>query len=443
MAGPRGHVLYRTRNRKTGRFHGKWRIRYRGPDGAWKHATGFVDKGETRRLAEQLAMRADEINRGIREAPKVADQESRRPLQEHVDAYLAWGAAQGGRGGRPWAPLHREYQERRLGDLVSALGLKTLRDVNLADVEKVLQGMHERGLSGKTINLHAMSLRSFVNWCRKRKLLEGDPLDGLRKYDGTARTERRDLMPDEVGRLLVAAPPERALLYRVALSTGFRAGELRSLRVGDLDAGAATLRLRAEHAKDRRDVVRPVPSDLVTDLAACAQGKTPEAILLPAILVADYLRNLYRDLKVAGITQRTFRGKVDFHALRVTYCNLVSDVGMDPKTTQELMRHKTPDQTMRIYAKRHDERLRTTTDALGQVLAEAERNARISRTGVERGVERLAVGAEGQCNFPPPLELAARGRKYPGSIGQRARSLIARWRCPFCPVFRGSEIRIS
>ena len=89
----------------------------------------------------------------------------------------------------------------------------------------------------------------------------------LRRWLGTTRIPtggyvRRELTPDELAYLLrsveiIHTPmhnlpgPDRAMVYRLALGTGFRAGELRSLTPAsfDLDADPPTV-----------TVVRPTPS---------------------------------------------------------------------------------------------------------------------------------------------------------------------------------------
>src|SRR5206468_2762129 len=101
-----GFWIFRTK-RKDGTYHPRLRFRYIGADGKPKKGTGFTDRGETKRLAQQLALEADEIRRGIRKPPQAADTESLKPIGEHVEAYLSWGATQGGRGGRPWSETHQ------------------------------------------------------------------------------------------------------------------------------------------------------------------------------------------------------------------------------------------------------------------------------------------------------------------------------------------------
>ena len=335
--------LFRTK-RKDGTYHPRWRFRYIGPDGTPKKATGFTDRGETRRLATQLALEADEIRRGVRKAPQAAETESLRPIEEHVKAYLAWGRTQGGRGGRPWAAYYGAQQETRLEWWTNALKLSSLRDITLSDAEKALQGEVKRGLAGKTVSDKAMTLHGFVTWCLKRKLLSADPLDGLSQFDTsvTAQNFRRPFTLDEIGKLLAVTPEPQNLIYRLALVTGFRAGELASLQVGSLDLENRILLLAAAFAKDRKEASCALPADLAQALADSAQGRAAEEKLFPTWKQREASREIGRFMKAAGISRKNFHGKADFHSLRTTHVNLGIELGFDVKTAQTLARHKTP-----------------------------------------------------------------------------------------------------
>ncbi len=69
----------------------------------------------------------------------------------------------------------------------------------------------------------------------------------------------------------------------------------------------------------------------------------------------DPYRPFEADLAAANITKDIEgKGKVDFHALRVTYLTLVDGEGASPKSAQALARHSTPDITFRRYVKAVD-----------------------------------------------------------------------------------------
>jgi len=391
--------LYRTK-RSNGVFHPRWRFRYIGADGTLASGTGFTDKGETKRLAQQLALEADEIRRGIRKPPALADTESMRPIGERVAAYLAWGRTQGGHGGRPWSAIHSREQETHLAWWVETLGLETLRDIALAEVEKALQEKAAKdGVTGKTLSNRAMCLSGFVHWCQKRKYLASDPLEGLRKFDCSvsAKNFRRSLTLEEIGELLAATPDPYRLVYRLALVTGFRAGEIKSLRVGSLDAMSRTVVLKAANAKNRLEAPCALPADLAEDLARHAEGRALEEGLFPNFNPSHAGRRFELDRQRAGIPKRTFGGKVDFHSLRTTHVNLGIELGFDVKTAQTLARHENPRLTMNVYARANADRLRAAVEALGAAIDTAE--SRIIQRDDKRPVPRLAAGAENARNL--------------------------------------------
>jgi hypothetical protein len=70
--------------------------------------------------------------------------------------------------------------------------------------------------------------------------------------------------------LLNAAPTERKLWYRTAAATGFRLNELRMLTTGSIREDG--LFLPAEHTKERKDALQPLPATLQKALAKhCAE----------------------------------------------------------------------------------------------------------------------------------------------------------------------------
>ncbi|MCH7813199.1 MAG: hypothetical protein IID40_04170 [Planctomycetes bacterium] len=71
---------------------------------------------------------------------------------------------------------------------------------------------------------------------------------------------------------------DRAMLYRLATGTGFRAGELRSLMPASfrLDSDPPSLSLRVTHSKRRRDDLQPIRTDLGGSLQRWLADKTAD-----------------------------------------------------------------------------------------------------------------------------------------------------------------------
>ena len=95
--------------------------------------------------------------------------------------------------------------------------------------------------------------------------------------------------------------------------------------------------------------------------------------------------NLDRDLKAAGIPKKAPGGKLDFHAIRLAYINLVLESEVSPKEAQALARHSTPDLTFNVYARTRAHRLSEAVEGIAEAILPKE---------CVPGVYRLAVGAE-------------------------------------------------
>jgi len=230
----------------------------------------------------------------------------------------------------------------------------------------------------------------------------------------------------------------RRLLYEVALCSGLRANELRSLSVDDLDIERCGLRLHAEWTKNRKAGFQPLPGKLVQELQASAESRMAAKLYdrfypkrngrerIPAspllYVPAHPSRDFDKDLKAARVEKRAFGGKVDFHACRVAYVTLMDGAGAGVKETQSLARHATPGMTFDLYARARDERLAELAEAVGAVVMPEP-----SITRAQRRIERKAAGAEslyvgetyddgelvGVGGFEPPASASRTRRSKP------------------------------
>lgn len=180
--------------------------------------------------------------------------------------------------------------------------------------------------------------------------------------------KRRALTLEEIARLLTAAPPDRRRVYAVALTSGLRAGELKALRVKHLDVAGQGLRLEANWTKNRKPGFQPLPAELVEELAQSCRGKAQDAPLLNAPDGGHASRMLKGDLATAKIAPWTPEGRVDYHSLRGTFATLVLESGANAREAMTLLRHSTPDLTLRLYAKAREGRLTELTEKVGNKL---------------------------------------------------------------------------
>ena len=400
--------------RSTPEPNGKYKAWFTDARGKRRHFVGTRSKAGTLHIAQRKEDDSRQIRLGYRPAPTSADKHLAMTFADATAEYIAWGKAQGGRGGRAWSTKHAQNIETKLTDWQRELGLDTLADLHdgiLAKVEGVLRDFAAKGRAAKTMENRVEPLRGFCRWAVKRGFLADDPLRIRTRYDVTPRETRRALTEDEIKRLLTAASDGwRRLVYEVALCSGLRAGELRSLRRTDLDTERGGFVLSAAWTKNRRDGFQPLPAALVKKLADFAasgeadrlyrqypprQRETPTE---PLLYLPDNTSRMFAlDREKAGIPKQAFGGRVDFHALRVWYVTGVLEVGAGLKEAQTLARHATPGLTLNVYGRARDARLAALAELLGETVQAASKAAETAEANAESAalLPKQAAGAEG------------------------------------------------
>lgn len=265
-----------------------------------------------------------------------------------------------------------------------------LPDITADSCQKVLDQLRRRdGLSPQTLNHHLTHVKQFCRWAVHEGRLAANPVARLRKANVAVdrRHDRRCPTEEEIVKLFayLYGPqlprthrhaesgcvirngmngPARAMGYKVAMGTGLRAQELRSLsrESFQLEGDSPTVTVQAAYSKHRREDRLPVPIWLAQELREwfAAGGSCWEK--LPSVFPGRALKN---DLADAGIAYRQGGRYFDFHSLRVYYISaLASQPGIDPKTLMDLCRHTDPRLTLAIYAKVKQERARQAVEAI-------------------------------------------------------------------------------
>jgi integrase len=317
----------RAKRRAQGKFQG-WFIDYRGKQ---KFFEGTRSRAETMRVAQRL----EGEHRQMRLGYIPLKTRRHKTFAEAKTEYLAWGKAQGGRDGRPWGATHFRNRKAQLTWWHAHLG-DTVEDIRLSTVETLLRELHEER-TPKTVANYGETISAFCDWCAERGYLDSDPLKDLRHLDTTPQSHRRVMTVEEIAQLLNVCAPHTRLLLETAFLTGLRANELRNLTVDHLDAKRGGLILDAAWTKNRKPGFQPLPTFLVERLQAFAGeatalyekmyqrgGATGDGIKNPLLYVPSHpARSLDMDLEKAGIPKVTPKGKIDFHAVRLAYINLV------------------------------------------------------------------------------------------------------------------------
>jgi integrase len=178
--------------------------------------------------------------------------------------------------------------------------------------------------------------------------------------------------------------PDRAILYALALGTGFRADELRTLTPERfaLDSDPPTVTADACYTKNGKEAVQPIAIGLADRLRPWLALKPPGRPVFDGMTdrTAEMLRV---DLEAAGVPYETASGVVDFHSLRGTYISHVVSSGASVKTCQTLARHSTAALTIGIYAKASLHDIQGAVENLPDLAGDHPRPEAMAATGTD------------------------------------------------------------
>ncbi len=294
-------------------------------------------------------------------------------------------------------PVYVNNVASRVRVLIEAMEVSKLKHITAAALGRGLdklrtEGVEGRQLSDQTISHYQTAMRQFTKWLKRSHLIEIDPLADTKGLGVAEKVHsRRVPTPLEVsllvnyvrdqrrGRFLMDGRA-RGVLYLMAMSTGYRVGELRSVRRSWIDFKARLLKVPGEFTKNGKDAIQPLPAWLTDELAFWSmeadllwpempnalthmlradQSAAREAWIKAA---SDDHAEVERRQKSDTLLYRTDSGVFDFHAFRHFYVTTIGRSGATVKDTQTLARHSTPMLTLGVYSHSEAEALRGVID---------------------------------------------------------------------------------
>jgi integrase len=278
-------------------------------------------------------------------------------------------------------------------------------DISASRVQRCIADLRNNGegIGSQTSNFYLQAIKQFCRWMVQDRRASESPVEYLKGLNVRTdrRHDRRALESDDVRRLLETTRNgrkrfcmtglQRTMLYRVAVETGLRAGELRSLKVSSFDLDGGTVTVEAAYSKHRRQDTLPLRPDTVQEIKAFVSGKMPhtEAFNLPC--KDNMVKMLRADLADAGIPYVDDSGRyADFHSLRHTTGSLLAASGTHPKVAQSIMRHSDINLTLGRYSHVYKGQESEAVAALPDLSQPSIEKQRAAKTGTDDAGKILA-----------------------------------------------------
>ena len=344
-------------------------------------STGTPDKANARQILAKLQSDAAVRQHGLIDPlAEMIAVESARSVASHLTDYRAKMEASGRTEKHINSTLGyiREYAKHS--------GCECAGDFTADTANRWAASVVENdGLSARAVEARLTAIKGFSKWLTRGDKLHRDPFASVVKPNSEAdrRLTRRMLLPTEWTWLMQATAAgedfrgmpadERVLVYRLAVQTGLRANEIRSLGRGHfyLDGPAPFVKVVSGDTKNRKTAHQNIDANLARDLTEHLRNKMPgaSAFAMPSewatatMLRADmesarrlWLRSTDDPEERANREETLFLmptneagEELDFHAMRHTCGAWLAMRGVQPKVIQSVMRHSSITLTLDTY----------------------------------------------------------------------------------------------
>jgi len=194
-------------------------------------------------------------------------------------------------------------------------------------------------VSRPTLNKDIRDLKTFVNWCKKKRYINnGIELRELKEEERPVKS----LTDVQIRKLLVAYEPYVAMKMGIllALGTWLRCGDIDSLKISDIDFEKNSISTTSRKTK-KSMASRPVSTEVMAELSryVCGLDVGQEKLF----------RTKFSHRKWRKICKQAGLADLKFHDLRKTFCSLLAQNGVSTAVTQRLLEHSSPHLTNKVY----------------------------------------------------------------------------------------------
>lgn len=262
---------------------------------------------------------------------------------------------------------------------IEQVGEKAVKDISIGDLRKLMMQLkEEQELSAQTVNHYFGHLRAALNQAVRDGKIDSSPMQGVDLLR-TPRGRLRFLTEGEEQRLREVMLPAHFRLVRFAILTGLRREEQFSLRWENIDTRNRVLTIpRSKHGDTRHVPLSDEAMEILKAIRAETRMMSPWCFPSLNPLTHTDAQNFYRRIYLPALKKAGIEGMV-WHTLRHTTASRLVMAGVDIRTVQEIMGHKTLAMTMRYshLSARH------VSEAINRIGMKTEGNNRNERVTPE------------------------------------------------------------
>jgi integrase len=230
-----------------------------------------------------------------------------------------------------------EIKRRVYRNIVPVIGNVKLSELHRRDATRVVDKVTKRNAPGEAMRCFE-DLRAMLRWAVSRGDLDHNPIEGMRKPQGSKPRERV-LSDDEIRTLWNSLPqalarnPEHQRVIKLCLVTGQRVGEVVGMTRGELDLKHKMWKLPGTRTKNGHPHAVPL-SPLALELIGNPDSEQvfPNGTCDPSLSVS---RIIYRAKDRFGIPHWTV------HDLRRTALTGMAKLGVAPIVLGHIANHRT------------------------------------------------------------------------------------------------------
>lgn len=244
---------------------------------------GIKREDLAKRSAEKKALEEELARADLHTVDPKADKYTAalsKPMQKHLDGFRLSIIARGK------TAQHAHQQRAHVARLLKKAKASRIDKINAEDIQAAAKDLLDADVSARTCNAGLQAVHQFGKWLKKTGCWANNVLaNALTRFPETERRrDRRELSDEEIDRVIDAAEraprrkgkqmsvsgPDRAMLYKVALYTGFRQGACITLEKSSFHVDPKMtrpfVRLAGKHNKNRKDRDQPIPRDFAAAL---------------------------------------------------------------------------------------------------------------------------------------------------------------------------------